>query len=75
MDKTYQILEKYKSITKDDKLIEFIDDILNTSKLFYSKTLLSRLDKDAVKKTHDSIIDKFSKEEQDLINEVLYEGN
>ena len=75
MDKTYQILEKYKSITKDDKLIDFIDDVLNTSKLFYSKTLLSRLDKDAVKKTHDSIKDKFSKEEQDLINEVLYEGN
>lgn len=75
MDKTYRILEKYKSITKDDKLIGFIDDVLNTSKLFYSKTLLSRLDKDAVKKTHDSIKDKFSKEEQDLINEVLYEGN
>jgi hypothetical protein len=75
MDKTYKILESYRAIIKDDKILEFIDDALNTSKLYYSKSLLSKLDKDTVKRNHDRIKDNFSKEEQELISKVLYEDN
>ena len=75
MDKTYKILESYRAIIKDDKILEFIDDALNTSKLYYSKSLISKLDKDTVKRNHDRIKDNFSKEEQELISKVLYEDN
>ena len=75
MDKTYKILESYRAIIKDDKILDFIDDTLNTSKLYYSKSLISKLDKDTVKRNHDRIKDNFSKEEQELISKVLYEDN
>lgn len=75
MDKTYKILESYRAIIKDTKILEFIDDALNTSKLYYSKSLISKLDKDTVKRNHDRIKDNFSKEEQELISKVLYEDN
>ena len=82
MDKTYQILENYKDLLLskhegmvDTRLVEFIDEVLNTSKILYSKSLLSKLDEDKVKKAHENVIGDFSKEEQDLIKEVLYEGN
>ncbi len=68
MDKTYQILEIYRESIKDEQILEFIDSVLKSSELMYSKALLSRLDADK------SNLNKYSKEEQDLINEVLYEG-
>ena len=68
MDKTYQILEIYKESVKDEQILEFIDSVLKSSELMYSKALLSRLD------ANKSNLDKYSKEEQNLINEVLYEG-
>ena len=68
MDKTYQILEIYRESVKDEQILEFIDSVLKSSELMYSKALLSRLD------ANKSNLNKYSKEEQDLINEVLYEG-
>ena len=68
MDKTYQILEIYRESVKDEQILEFIDSVLKSSELMYSKALLSRLE------TNKSNLDKYSKEEQNLINEVLYEG-
>ena len=68
MDKTYQILEIYRESVKDEQILEFIDSVLKSSELMYSKALLSRLD------ANKSNLDKYSKEEQNLINEVLYEG-
>ena len=67
MDKTYQILEIYRESVKDEQILEFIDSVLKSSELMYSKALLSRLE------TNKSNLDKYSKEEQNLINEVLYE--
>ena len=68
MDKTYQILEIYRESVKDEEILEFIDSVLKSSELMYSKALLSRLE------ANKSNLDKYSKEEQNLINEVLYEG-
>lgn len=68
MDKTYQILEIYRESVKDEQILEFIDSVLKSSELMYSKALLSRLE------ANKSNLDKYSKEEQNLINEVLYEG-
>lgn len=68
MDKTYQILEIYRESIKDEQILEFIESVLKSSELMYSKALLSRLE------ANKSNLDKYSKEEQDLINEVLYEG-
>ena len=67
MDKTYQILEIYRESVKDEQILEFIDSALKSSELMYSKALLSRLE------ANKSNLDKYSKEEQNLINEVLYE--
>ena len=67
MDKTYQILEIYRESVKDEQILEFIDSVLKSSELMYSKALLSRLE------ANKSNLDKYSKEEQNLINEVLYE--
>ena len=68
MDKTYQILEIYRESVKDEQILEFIDSALKSSELMYSKALLSRLE------ANKSNLDRYSKEEQNLINEVLYEG-
>lgn len=67
MDKTYQILEVYRESVRDEQILEFIDSVMKSSELMYSKALLSRLEADKRN------LDKYSKEEQDLINEVLYE--